>query len=692
MANVIEILIKANNKASAELAKVDKSLGSIGKGAGIASGGIADMAKSFLPFAGAASLVFAVGKALNFALGEASKAEQIMAQTESTIRATGGTAGFTADEIANLSGELSLLTSIEDETVQSGLNMLMTFREIGEDVFPRAAQTMADMATAMAGGDVSMIDLKGTAIQLGKALNDPILGLTALRRVGVAFTEEQKNTIEAMVKAGNVTGAQTVILEELEAEFGKAAIAAGDTFAGSVNKVKNALGNMGEAVGTGALEPLKIFNLGIADSINMLNELITRYAILHPEFTKQARDLTGSSRMLNLNTDAVERNWEEYYKRLGVLSPTEQAEQAQKDALIEINQALADTEVSIRGNSGAWLENLSLLNESDVALDELGETTNNVADKQKHLADVTSEAAKRAEEYKDHIRDLNREQDGLLASLKEIAQQNIADFFAVDIDPAGIAKQLFDVVAFKEAGGEAMNTLIGQVQAAVVEGKITPEQAKEFFKNIAIEGQALEVQLGKISLADAAESISEDFNIPIGDAKVLIEDVLAGIDLVNNADLSVITEQFDALEARKALLIEAGEIPIEADPGDKAEDKLDTLKTKLDKLTQDPHTIDVILNILGGGKQPGPPPRPGNPNGPGGQHGLDIIVPMGFPGDTYPLRASSGERVTIAPAGATNNIGGDTINIYNNNAAAAVLTKAMVADRKRARLNASMGR
>ena len=40
MANVIEILIKANNKASAELAKVDKSLMGVGKAAGASAGGI----------------------------------------------------------------------------------------------------------------------------------------------------------------------------------------------------------------------------------------------------------------------------------------------------------------------------------------------------------------------------------------------------------------------------------------------------------------------------------------------------------------------------------------------------------------------------------------------------------------------------------------------------------------------------
>jgi hypothetical protein len=61
--------------------------------------------------------------------------------------------------------------------------------------------------------------LSGQAIQLGKALNDPIAGISALSRVGVTFTEEQKATIESMVKMGDVAGAQKLILAELAREF-----------------------------------------------------------------------------------------------------------------------------------------------------------------------------------------------------------------------------------------------------------------------------------------------------------------------------------------------------------------------------------------------------------------------------------------------------------------------------------------
>ena len=45
----------------------------------------------------------------------------------------------------------------------------------------------------------------------------------------------------------------------------------------------------------------------------------------------------------------------------------------------------------------------------------------------------------------------------------------------------------------------------------------------------------------------------------------------------------------------------------------------------------------------------------------GGANGLDMIVPPGYPNDSFPVWAQSGERVTITPAGQTTNMGGVTI-------------------------------
>ena len=63
---------------------------------------------------------------------------------------------------------------------------MLTFTGVGKDVFPQAIQTVLDMSQALGQ------DLKSSTVQLGKALNSPIDGITALSRVGVSFTDAQK--------------------------------------------------------------------------------------------------------------------------------------------------------------------------------------------------------------------------------------------------------------------------------------------------------------------------------------------------------------------------------------------------------------------------------------------------------------------------------------------------------------------
>ena len=113
------------------------------------------------------------------------------------------------------------MTTYSDDAVQAGQNMLLTFTNIGKETFPEATKTLLDMATAMNGGATASAEqLSSQAIQLGKALNDPVQGLSALSRVGVTFTEEQKNVIKTMAETGNVAGAQKLIIAELNREFG----------------------------------------------------------------------------------------------------------------------------------------------------------------------------------------------------------------------------------------------------------------------------------------------------------------------------------------------------------------------------------------------------------------------------------------------------------------------------------------
>ena len=234
------------SKLEAGLKKTKTELQGTTKEAGLTGLGMAKLAIGGLVAIGAVDKL--VG-AVKFSIDAFAESERIMAQTEAVIRSTGGAAGMTAESIGDLANAEAALTGIDDEVVQSGANMLLTFQSIGKDVFPQAMRAVEDMAVAMAGGDASMVDLKGTAIQVGKALEDPINGVTALRRVGVMLTDEQIELVKSFMDVGDKASAQKVILGELNKEFGGSAEMAGSTLSGAFNKLEIASGNLAESLG-----------------------------------------------------------------------------------------------------------------------------------------------------------------------------------------------------------------------------------------------------------------------------------------------------------------------------------------------------------------------------------------------------------------------------------------------------------
>ncbi len=166
-------------------------------------------------------------------------------QLNAVIKSTGGAAGVTATQALQLGQSLQDLSGVTRAQVVSGEAMMLSFTNIGGTVFPRATKAALDLSVAM------KQDMKSSVIQLGKALNDPIKQLTALTRVGVTFTQSQKDMIESMQKAGNIAGAQGIILTEIEKEFGGSAAAAATPIA----KLGATLNDLAIDVGV-ALQPV----------------------------------------------------------------------------------------------------------------------------------------------------------------------------------------------------------------------------------------------------------------------------------------------------------------------------------------------------------------------------------------------------------------------------------------------------
>lgn len=214
------------DKARASLAGVGSSF----KGLAAAIPGVNALTAAL----SAAGLVGAMGKCIQLAKVQEDAERKLAA----VIKATGGAAGLSADEIKKFAAARQNLTNFGDEATIAVAAVLATFKEIKGSVFKEALVSIQDMAAVLGG------DMQGKALQLGKALNDPVKGMQALSDAGVSFTEQQKAMVNALQKSGNMLGAQKIILAELKSEFGGAAEAMADPMV----QLKNALGDLGERI------------------------------------------------------------------------------------------------------------------------------------------------------------------------------------------------------------------------------------------------------------------------------------------------------------------------------------------------------------------------------------------------------------------------------------------------------------
>lgn len=226
------------NRLGASLDRVGKKLRNVGKG--MTQAGKTLSTRLTLPILGFGAL----------ALRAWDKQAKAVAQVEAGIKATGGAAGRSLKELKALASDLQENTLFGDEAILAGATaQLLTFTNIAGKVFDRTQKSILDVATKLAATKGGAVDLTGTSIMLGKALNDPIKGLAALSRVGIAFTKDQTKVIKSLAASGKMADAQNLILQELEKQYGGSAAAAAAAGTGGFKQLTNQVGDLTEDLG-----------------------------------------------------------------------------------------------------------------------------------------------------------------------------------------------------------------------------------------------------------------------------------------------------------------------------------------------------------------------------------------------------------------------------------------------------------
>jgi hypothetical protein len=252
----------------------------------------------------AGAAVGAFGAAIAVSARSLARIQAINIQTNTVLKSTGTTANGTAKDIENLAGSLEALTATEAETIQEGANLLLTFKNIqnqagaGNDIFNQTTAAMVDVARAMG------TSASGEAIRLGKALNDPVKGISALTRVGITFTEQQKAQIKALSDSGDIMGAQKIILAELQSQFGGSGAAFAKSFTGQLQLLQHELGTVGEEATMVVMPALQEMVDGFRELLPVVGPQL-KAAIASVDWKAFAKSLVDTITFLVQNAEAI---------------------------------------------------------------------------------------------------------------------------------------------------------------------------------------------------------------------------------------------------------------------------------------------------------------------------------------------------------------------------------------------------
>jgi hypothetical protein len=201
---------------------ISKEFGGVGAASGKAMGG--GMLSAAKRFAGPLAAVFGTTAIIGFAknlvrVGEAqATADARIGQIAKSMDLFGDGTDVVTGRLRDLARATAANTGVDQNSIKATQSKLLTFKEIARSAdvaggaFDRATDAAVDLAAAGFG------TAETNAIQLGKALNDPIKGISALSRSGVTFTEQEQERIKTLVESNQLGEAQALILAAIESQ------------------------------------------------------------------------------------------------------------------------------------------------------------------------------------------------------------------------------------------------------------------------------------------------------------------------------------------------------------------------------------------------------------------------------------------------------------------------------------------
>jgi phage-related protein len=268
-------LSKGLNQGSNEVQSFGSKVGAFGKKAALA-----------FAAAGIAAAAFAVKFAKDaIVAGEAAAtANARIEQINKSMGLFGESTNEVNKALIDYAEKTARATGVDTNSIKATQAKLLTFKELAATAneiggnFERTTKAAIDLGAAGFG------TAELNAVALGKALNDPIKGISALSRNGITFTESEKDRIKVLVESNKVGEAQNMILKAIETQVGGTA----EATANATDKMRVGFTQVTETVG---LALLPVF------------EKLTNFVIdqIFPAFDKIGAQFAGITSQLGEN-------------------------------------------------------------------------------------------------------------------------------------------------------------------------------------------------------------------------------------------------------------------------------------------------------------------------------------------------------------------------------------------------------
>jgi len=257
---------------------------------------------------------------LGSATRDAQEAEKASGQLDSILRTMGGTISTTRGDVEKWSTALQKKTAVDNDQIKVGAAQLLTFERLRGGIGSTDAGMKRVLETTTGLSKFWKTDMTAASVQVGKALDDPIGGLTALRRVGIIFNDDQEKVIKNLVETGRTAEAQTLILDELGKQGGNAGL----EMATGSEKAAAAMKEAKESIGAALLPALTSLAKAVTPIVSAFAALpgpVKSGILAFAGFALIAPRITGVVKALGMLGPAASKMGPMVAKGIGALAP-----------------------------------------------------------------------------------------------------------------------------------------------------------------------------------------------------------------------------------------------------------------------------------------------------------------------------------------------------------------------------------